>query len=159
MIFVTVGSVLPFDRLIRAVDEWAASRNRSDVFAQVGRSRYRPRQIACTPLLEPWEFRRQFVEADLVVAHAGVGTILTAVELEKPLLVMPRRAALREHTSDHQFAMAKRFGQEGRVSVACDEAALMQKLDRIDEIQASCRTRKSTSENLLTAVRRFIDEN
>ena len=159
MIFVTVGSVLPFDRLIRAVDEWAASRNRSDVFAQVGRSRYRPRKIAYTSLLVPWEFRRRVVEADLVVAHAGVGTILTALELEKPLLVMPRRAALREHTSDHQVEMAKRFGLECQVSVAYDEAALMQKLDSIDKIQVSCRVRKSTSENLLVAVRGFIREN
>ena len=35
MILVTVGSQEPFDRLIIAVDEWAASSGRSDVFAQI----------------------------------------------------------------------------------------------------------------------------
>ena len=36
MIFVTVGTQLAFDRMIKAVDEWAGARGRTDVFAQVG---------------------------------------------------------------------------------------------------------------------------
>ncbi len=37
MIFVTVGEQLPFDRLVRAVDEWAAASGK-EVFAQIGNS-------------------------------------------------------------------------------------------------------------------------
>jgi hypothetical protein len=35
VIFVAVGTQLPFDRLIGAVDKWAASRGRNDVHAQI----------------------------------------------------------------------------------------------------------------------------
>lgn len=38
MIFVTVGTQVQFDRLIRTVDEWAGARARSDIFAQIGPS-------------------------------------------------------------------------------------------------------------------------
>ena len=51
MIFVTVGTDSPFDRLMQVVDEWAAASGRTDVFAQIGEgddpgfleSRMRPR--------------------------------------------------------------------------------------------------------------------
>jgi len=43
--FATVGSQEPFDRLIRAVDEWAVLHGRSDVFAQIGDSTYCPEHI------------------------------------------------------------------------------------------------------------------
>ena len=40
MIFVTVGSQLPFDRLVRAVDDWAAGNGGAAAFAQIGASSY-----------------------------------------------------------------------------------------------------------------------
>ena len=86
MIFVTVGVQLPFDRLVRAVDTWAGERMRADVFAQIGPSQYRPQHIEFRAFVEPPEFRRLVEGADAVVAHAGMGSIITALELAKPLI-------------------------------------------------------------------------
>lgn len=158
MIFVTVGSVLPFDRLIAAVDDWAASRKRKDVFAQVGRSGIKPKYIEYTKFLEPSEYHRVFAKAQVTVAHAGIGTIQTAFELRKPILVMPRRADLLEHTSDHQMATARTFAQKGWVSVAYDEVALADLLDKIDQFQFCFRPDDGSSDNLLATVREFINE-
>lgn len=91
MIFATVGSQEPFDRLIRAVDEWARARGRSDVFAQIGNSTIRPRHIEFTNFLEPADFNRVIREATIIVAHAGMGSIISALEIGKPIVVMPRR--------------------------------------------------------------------
>src|SRR3954470_10768842 len=46
VIFATVGTQLPFDRLVGAVDRWAATRGDRDVFAQVGARTLRPAAIA-----------------------------------------------------------------------------------------------------------------
>ena len=48
MIFATVGTQLPFDRLIVALDQWAASSPDVEVFAQIGRGEYRPGPITWT---------------------------------------------------------------------------------------------------------------
>ena len=90
MIFATVGSQESFDRLIRAVDEWAILRGRDDVFAQIGGSTLQPKHIKFTKFLEPNEFNRVIREASVIVAHAGMGSIISALELGKPLVVMPR---------------------------------------------------------------------
>lgn len=121
MIFVTVGTQLPFDRMVRAVDDWAVSKGCSDIFAQVGTSSYQPRRIRCVPSLHPAEFKRRFMEATIVISHAGMGSIISAVEVGKPLIVVPRRAALGEHRNDHQLATARRFVELGVIRAAFDE--------------------------------------
>ncbi len=157
MIFVTVGAQMPFDRLIAAVDRWARQTSRGeDVFAQVGDHIYRPSHIRYTKQLEPQAFRAKVESADLLVAHAGMGSILTALELGKPILVMPRRGDLKETRNDHQVATAKKLGAFGRVNVAMDEAELLEKLDQLNEISAAQQIGPHASSDLLQAVRSFI---
>ena len=66
-----------------------------------------------------------------MIAHAGMGSIITALELGKPIMVMPRRASLGEHRNDHQVATAKRFAEQGRIMVAFNEKELVDKLDQL----------------------------
>ena len=120
MIFVTVGAQMPFDRLVRAVDDWAG-RVPAEIFAQIGPSSLRPRHMAWTRFLAPADFLAQVGAADLLVAHAGMGSIITALEYGKPILVMPRRGELGETRNNHQVATTKRFRGFGRVEVALDE--------------------------------------
>ncbi|MFW5835880.1 MAG: glycosyltransferase [bacterium] len=133
----TVGTQLQFDRLVQAVDEWAERSGRTDVVAQIGHGRYRPRHMSYWETLDPAEFQRLFREADYIVAHAGIGTILSALDLVKPIVVMPRKAALGEQRNDHQLATAERFAEMGLVTVAEDEHELPTILDNLDSLQAS----------------------
>jgi UDP-N-acetylglucosamine transferase subunit ALG13 len=107
VIFLTVGTQLPFDRLVEAVDEWAATAG-EDVFAQIGPTALRPRHIEYVQFVSAAECANRMQAASYIVAHAGMGTILMALQLGKPLLVMPRRADLGEHRNDHQRANARR---------------------------------------------------
>jgi UDP-N-acetylglucosamine transferase subunit ALG13 len=158
VILVTVGGQMPFDRLVTAVDEWAGRRGRNDVFAQIGPTALRPRNVRWTHLLEPDEFRRQVVAADAIVAHAGMGSILTALEHGKPILVMPRRGDLKETRNDHQVATAERFRELGRVVVARDESELPQRLDELSALRASSAIPPHASPELLAALRAFVHD-
>lgn len=159
MIFATVGSQEPFDRLIRAVDEWAALRGRADVFAQIGGSTLHPRHIEFTKFLEPGEFNRVIREASVIVAHAGMGSIISALELGKPIVVMPRRGALRETRNDHQVATAESFGAQGRIIVANGEQDLAEKLDHALTLGGTDRIDPGASPRLVATIRAFLDGN
>ncbi len=156
MIFVTVGAQMPFDRLTSCVDRWAASCDAADVFAQIGITDWRPAQMDWTAMLDPSDYRQRLFEADAVITHAGMGTILTALEFGKPMIVMPRRGALRETRNDHQVGTAKALAADGLVTVAWDEHELSAWLQRLDQVAAPARIASHASIALLTAVRDFI---
>lgn len=64
-------------------------------------------------------------EANVLVAHAGVGTALTALEVGKCPVLVPRRAAHKEHVDDHQTQIAAELSQRGlALSVEADELSL-----------------------------------
>jgi UDP-N-acetylglucosamine transferase subunit ALG13 len=130
LIFVTVGGQLPFDRLIRCVDAFAAHAG-TELFAQIGAGEYTPQHMRWERFLSPARFRETAQACEAIVAHAGIGTILTALELRRPLLVFPRRAEHREHRNDHQLATARHFSSRGHLLCAFDEAELEALLPRL----------------------------
>jgi UDP-N-acetylglucosamine transferase subunit ALG13 len=156
MIFVTVGTDLPFDRMVRIIDEWAAQNGRSDVFAQIGKTDYKPSHIGSSNFLEPPQFAERFQSADIIISHAGMGTILSALRYEKPILVMPRRASLGEHRNEHQLATAQHLTKMGKINVALDDAELRQKLDRLAELKPREKIQAFASPELFSALREFI---
>jgi UDP-N-acetylglucosamine transferase subunit ALG13 len=130
MIFATVGTQLPFDRLLTGLDRWALRHPDVPILAQIGASQRRFPAIKTAPQLSQAAFRAQIEAARLVVAHAGMGTILTAAELGKPVILMPRRAKFNEHRNDHQRDTANEMRRLSNVSVVDDGEALHVALDR-----------------------------
>lgn len=158
MIFVTVGAQMPFDRLIRAVDVWAGEAGRTDVFAQIGEEGWRPEHIEWTARLTPSAFRERVANARAVIAHAGMGSILTALELGKPIVVMPRRAELRETRNDHQVGTARRLAESGRAIMVADERELRGQLEQIDSLRPAASISATASPELIETLASFIDD-
>lgn len=156
MILVTVGTQGPFDRLVRTVDAWAQQHPEWSCFAQIGAGEYEPTAMEFARTLDPNRFEELLQEARMVIAHAGMGTILKALELGKPVLVMPRRASLGEQRNEHQLATAEKLGGRGLVQVAMDEAELSERLAQIDTWVASEPIAESASPELLGALRAFF---
>ncbi|NJM81639.1 MAG: hypothetical protein HC844_03355 [Tabrizicola sp.] len=128
MIFLTIGTHEPFDRLVKAVDEWCAVHPLgATVFGQITSPKadgYAPKNFEWISRLSPADYATRFAAADLIVSHAGMGSILTALHSGKPIVILPRRGHLRETRNDHQYTTAKMLGTRPGIHVALDEAAL-----------------------------------
>jgi UDP-N-acetylglucosamine transferase subunit ALG13 len=157
MIFVTVGSQLGFDRLIEAVDQWAGRSKNCEIFGQIGPSQYHPRNFQYVAFMEPSEFTRKVQEARAIVSHAGMGTILTALEMGKPILVMPRRADLQETRTEHQVATARKFQEKKGFLLALDEGELFARLDELGQLAPPEKIEPRASQELIDALRQFIN--
>ncbi|MGA2069877.1 MAG: PssE/Cps14G family polysaccharide biosynthesis glycosyltransferase [Sedimentisphaerales bacterium] len=132
MIFLTVGTLFPFDRLVRAIDAAAGDDLITDeIFAQIGESSYKPRNFESVPSLEKGLFDKYFTEASFIISHAGMGTIIMALSHNKPLLVMPRLKHYKEHVNDHQVATAKEFEKLGHILVAYDTVDLPEHIHQL----------------------------
>lgn len=130
MIFATVGTQLPFDRLLIGLDGWAAMNPGIPIIAQKGATKQRFRYIETVSHLSQAAFRDHFSAARLVVGHAGMGTILSAAELGKPLILMPRRAKFGEHRNDHQQDTLREMARLSNIAVVEDGEALHLALDK-----------------------------
>lgn len=151
----TVGTQLPFDRLIAAVDSWAAV-NDSDIFAQTGETDYEPRHIQFRDFIGSAHTNDLIRRADLVVAHAGMGTILTRCETGKPMIVMPRRADLGEHRNDHQAATTKRLSHLPGLWVVKDETELHARMSAFEPQGPLPGVEAVASPALIAAIRDFV---
>ena len=122
MIFATVGSsTIPFDRLVRALDNLATD---EDLVVQTGVSSVRPRRAKVRDYLGYDEFVALIRSARVVVTHAGAGSVITALGVGKRPIVVPRRAAQCEAVDDHQVTFARRAAELGLVTVVEDVSLL-----------------------------------
>lgn len=158
MILVTVGGQMPFNRLVKTVDQWAANHPDTQCFAQIGRGGSPPQHMEWAEFLPPSVLREKLERANLIVAHAGMGTILTALDLGKSLIIMPRRAYLHETRNDHQVATAERLEAMGLVVNAVDEKLLLKRLADPTAIHPHHSSSPFASPQLLETVRSFIVE-
>jgi UDP-N-acetylglucosamine transferase subunit ALG13 len=136
LILVTVGTQLPFPRLIEALDDLAPQLGQP-VIAQTGVYDRPLRHIEHHVSIDPQSFDKLFAQASVVVAHAGMGTVLSAKKHRKPLIIFPRRASLNEHRNDHQMATAAQLASHPGIHVAYDKAELAALLMQTDLAPAS----------------------
>lgn len=125
--FVSVGNATqPFTRLLEAVCALAPQLPQP-VFVQFGIAQ--PFACpACTGVgfLAMGEFAQRVSEAELLILHAGAGSVIHAIHAGKVPVVMPRLAKYGEHVDDHQLEFAHELEKTGKVLVAHDAATLAQ---------------------------------
>lgn len=155
MIFATIGTQAPFDRFVKMLDE-VCEGMKEEVICQTIGCTYDAKNIRIIGFVAPDEFNKIFSEARLIIAHAGMGTILSALKQQKPLIVIPRLASLGEHRNDHQMATAMRMHELGYVNVAYDKAQLKELLS--SDLKPMKIIGESASESLVKSISEFIGQ-
>jgi beta-1,4-N-acetylglucosaminyltransferase len=134
MIFVTVGSSADgFNRVVESVDKLKAEGLVKDkVVAQIGNGKYKPRKIETIFKFKDMDYIESLNKrAEMIISHAGAGTIMTALRLGKPMICMPRLKELHEHTDNHQLEVASTLEKEGKVLVARNDGELYDCIARV----------------------------
>lgn len=154
MIFVTIGTQVPFDRLIKIIDEVAPQLD-EEIVAQVHHVEFELQHIKPLSFIAPDEFNETFMKARLIVSHAGMGTILSALQQHKPIIIFPRIAALGEHRNEHQLATAEKLKELGIVYVAMNEEELKSLLMRKD-LKPLAEIGEYAAPSLIESIEEFI---
>lgn len=126
MIFVTVGSnEHQFNRLLKEIDKLVESNKLNDkIVAQIGNSTYIPKKIEYFKF-KPYDEIEKIVEkSKIIITHAGAGSIMLALEKNKPLIVVPRMKKYGEHVNDHQIEITKELEKQGKLIVVYDISKL-----------------------------------
>ena len=112
---------------------WAGARGLGDrLFGQItDRAGYTPQHFEAVGHLDPAAYQARFEAADVIVSHAGMGSIITALTTPKPIVVLPRRGHLNETRNDHQYDTLKGLGQKPGLFAALTEDDLPALLDQV----------------------------
>ena len=157
MIIVTVGMQLGFDRLIEAMDKLSPSLE-AEVVAQIGRGEYVPQNMETRISIAPAEFEVLVERCQLIVSHAGIGTVLTAQRFRKPIVLMPRRFDHGEHRNDHQVATVRNLEGRAGLLVAMDEAELETRIQQGLAIASAKAEVSATAQQLRAAIAGFVEQ-
>lgn len=155
MIFVTVGTLYPFDRLLKAIDEFAQENNNNDFFAQTGIQGYKPKNFGSVETLKKNEYDKYVHQSEAIISHAGMGTVFAAREAYKPLLVMPRLKQFNENINDHQVKTAQALEQKKILLAAYDTDQLKQKIPQLKSFKPS--SSEQSAENLIDKLKEYIN--
>jgi len=112
-VLVTLGTIRPyqFTSLVEAVR--ATGVVGPDSTWQLGVTKASDLPGRSVELLPADEFDRLALEADVVVTHSGVGTVLQLLELGVYPVIVPRRKARGEHVDDHQEQIGRYIAEAG----------------------------------------------
>lgn len=123
LLFATVGATLPFDRLVDYVaDATCRGLTPKELVLQVGNGGRQPVGMNAVESLPFTEVKELLQVANVVVCHAGTGSLITALREGCHVITVPRTFALREHYDDHQSEIAEAFSARGLVLVANTQA-------------------------------------
>jgi len=138
--FVSVGNATqPFTRLLEGVAA-IADRLPQPVIVQSGCGHVAAAGCDARAYVPMDEFERLVARADLLILHAGAGSVIHAIRAGKVPVVMPRRAPLGEHVDDHQVEFAAALERVGRAVVAHNASGLAEAVERALALQRQSRS-------------------
>lgn len=112
MIFATVGSTqIPFERFVRALESLSGEQ----LLVQHGPVDPPPGAARANAFMQFPEMIESMEAADVVVCHAGAGSILCALRAGHTPVVIPRLKRYRETVDDHQVEFSRALAAEGKV--------------------------------------------
>lgn len=157
LIFLTVGNWHKgFDRLVKAVDNFVQNRIiREEVIAQIGSGTYYPKYLTPIDYCSPIDFTDYLERSNVIISHSGIGTIGQAIELAKPVIVVPRKAELGECSDNHQWTTARQLEKEGKILVAYDVLELPDKLKEIENFKPA---KIHNCQKLIEVIGEFLEE-
>lgn len=162
LIFVCVGSrSYPFDRLFKKLDILVENNTITDrIFAQIGTSTYIPKNFEYKRYLSPEEFRENIEKSSLVISHGASGSIMQALNSEKPVIAVTRLEKYGEHINDHQIQINEAFSMNGYVKAVIDLDDLDEALESYKEKKLVLKKWENTNKmSVINMVDRFIQEN
>jgi len=117
MLFITLGTqACDFSRCLKMVEELVERYNIEEpIIAQVGYTKYKPKNVACFEFVSESEYQRYMEEARIIITHAGTGAIFSAIKHRKKTIAVARLAKYGEMINDHQTEIVSKLANDGYI--------------------------------------------
>lgn len=131
MVFIAVGTQKQqFTRLFKIIEK-SKQLKKEELIAQAGFTKYETNKIIMHEFIEQEKLDKYIEESEYIICHGGIGTIFSALEKNKKVLVVPRLKKYKEHVNDHQLEICRQLQKEGYIIYLDDSEDLDTKIDEL----------------------------
>lgn len=155
MILVLLGTQnIPFTRLLEKLESMDLNQN---IIVQAGFTKFYSKKMEIFDYKKKEELIVLIKKADLIITHAGVGSIMDGVLNNKKVIAVPRLKKYNEHVNNHQLQIVKSFSELGYLKAVYDLNELEKEILNIKTFIP--KKFKSNLKNVLSIIEDFIDNN
>ena len=137
MILVTLGTQdKPFKRLIETVEKQVELGNiKDEVIVQSGCTKYKSDKMRVVNYIPMKDFSKLMKEADFLITHAGVASIIEGLKAGKKIIAVARKSEYGEHVNNHQEQILENFGEKGFIIPLYEMDKMNEALKKVKDFQ------------------------
>ena len=159
MILVMLGTQNnSFHRLLEEIDKLIdIGKIQEEVIVQAGYTKYESKNMKIIDFLPSEELEKLEQQANCIITHGGVGSIIGSIEKGKKVIAVPRLKQYGEHVNDHQLDIVESFDKLGYIIGITDVSELEEALQRVKVFEPKKYIQNTG--NIIKIVENFIDNN
>ena len=158
MILVLLGTQKnSFVRLLDEIEKCIDSKViTEEVVVQAGYTVFNSVKMKILDFISQDELNSLLAQANIIITHGGVGSILNGIKLEKKVIAIPRLAQYKEHVNDHQIQIVEKFNKQGYIIGINNISNLAQAIKDINTF--SPKKFESNTSNIINIIDSFINK-
>ena len=158
MILVLLGTQNnSFYRLLEEIEENIKDGTiKEEVIVQAGYTKFQSHNMRIIDLMSKEQLSKFQDEADLIITHGGVGSIISSVEKGKKVIAVPRMHEYGEHVNNHQIEIVKDFNNKGYIIGIEKIEDLKQAILEVKKFEP--KKYQHNNEKMLKIIEEFIDK-
>ena len=86
-----------------------------EVIVQAGYTKFQSSKMRILDLVSREQLEQFQNEANLIITHGGVGSIISSIERGKKVIAIPRLHEYEEHVNNHQIEIVRNFNEKGYI--------------------------------------------
>ncbi|MFV0479533.1 MAG: PssE/Cps14G family polysaccharide biosynthesis glycosyltransferase [Anaerorhabdus sp.] len=156
MILVSLGTQdKMFNRLLEEMERLCKEKIVTDkVIVQSGYTEFSSHEMKIVDYFDQLEFEKLVQEADILITHGGVGTIMKALKYRKKVIGVPRLKEYGEHHNNHQREVLEELEKKGCLIYAREIQELENAIGLVNQFQPN--DYPSNSADVIEVIRKFI---
>ena len=159
MILVMLGTQNnDFHRLLYEIEKNIENGNiNEEVVVQAGFTKYKSDKMKIFSMTSKENLEDLIKKANLIITHAGVGSIEMSLEHNKKVIAVPRLKKYGEHVNDHQKDIEDEFNRKGLIMGINDVSELSLALKKIKK-SIPKKYEKHKNDEIIYIIKTFIDK-
>ena len=128
-----------------------------EVIVQAGFTKYKSNKMKIFDVTSKENLSKLINRANLIITHAGVGSIEMSLEQNKKVIAVPRLKKYGEHVNDHQKDIEQEFNKRGWLIGINDVSELGIALKKVKKFIPN-KYEQPKSDEIIYIIKTFIDK-